>query len=533
MSGRLRKFVAGLAQRFTLRNPDRWFVDYFGGGKSSAGVHVGHQAALQYTPFWAAVRIISGTVASLPFMVYRRVDNGGKDRLQGHPVYRLLHDRPNQYVDAVTFLETRMAHVLCYGNGYAEIQRDGAGRPLALWPLLPNKTQRAVKDDGTIYYEVTLPAGGTVELPDYNVLHIKGLGFDGYTGYDVVSYHKEALGYGIAVKEFGSRFFSNNASPGGVLEHPGPGAMSNKAYDHFKQSWEEAHQGLENAHRVAILEEGAKWHEYGIDPQKAQALEVQKYSVDDCSRIFNIPPHMLGSMEFSKYNNVEELRIDFLTMTMLYWFRKWEQEVNYKLLLPSEQGTIFCEILADALLRGNVTSRTAYYASGRQWGYLSINDIRSKENMNPIGPAGDVYLDPLNMAPAGSLPDPSDEPASPEPLPEPPDDEDDPARAAHRGLLIAQCRRIVTKQINATRGKMPDPAWWDKHRQWAIEILVPTVRAYEQTRRDIKSTTAVVIGHVVNEWCTESMPLDRFQSEAEAAEIIADDILWRIGGHHA
>ena len=528
MSGWLRTIADSIAKRFSLKQPPEWFIDYFGGGASASGIKVGHQAALQFTPFWAAVRIISGTIAALPFKVYHNLEGGGKEAVPKHPVYQLLHTRPNDYVDAVTFLETRMAHVLCYGNGYAEIQRDGAGRPVALWPLLPDKTKRKITEDGKFVYEVTLPAGDKVPLPDANVLHIKGLGFDGYTGYDVVSYHKEALGLGIGVKEYGARFFANNAAPGGVLEHPGPAPLGDKAFKHLKESWAELHQGLENAHRVAILEEGTKWHEFGIDPQRAQALEVQKWTVDDCSRIFQIPPHMLGSMEFSKYNNVEELRLDFLTMTMLYWFRKWEQECSYKLLMPREQGKLFCEFVADGLLRGNVAARTKYYQAGRQWGFLSINDIRAKENMNPIGPAGDVYLDPLNMVPAGSLKADSDNKG---PWNDSVGDNDgggqNSIRAAHRALLASQWRRIITKQNNAN-GQKENPAWWEKQREFAHNVLDDATRAYASVRGIGAVPAIVTLDGLIKEIVSRNVIL-----QPDDAERLADRIMQEIGGDYA
>ena len=240
-----------VSKRFTLRNPPQWFVDLVGGGETSSGVTVSAQSAMKYTPFWASVRIISSTVGALPFKVYRRLEkNAGKESVSDHRVYSLLHDRPNPYMDALTFLETRQAHVLTYGNGYAEIQRDGAGRPVALWPLLPDRTARKIKD-GVPYYEVQMPTGGSVRLPDYNVLHVKGLGFDGYTGYDVVTYQKEAIAYGIAVKEYGARFFSGDGSPGGVLEHPKN--LSKEAQDRLRESWSAEHTGLNQAHRMAIL----------------------------------------------------------------------------------------------------------------------------------------------------------------------------------------------------------------------------------------------------------------------------------------
>lgn len=458
------------SNRSNTANPAQWFINWVGGGTESAsGVKVNAQSALSYTPFWAAVRIITGTIAELPFIVYSRLPGGGKDREQKHPVYSLLHDRPNGYMDALTFIETRQAHVLTYGNGYAEIQRDGAGRPVALWPLLPDRTARKIKD-GVPYYEVQLPAGGTVNLPDYNVLHIKGLGFDGYTGYNVVAYHKDAIGYGIAVKEYGARFFSGDGSPGGVLEHPK--ALTDPAKKHLEESWSAGHTGLKQAHRMAILEEGMTWKQQAVDPKQAQALEVQKFTVDDCSRIFNIPPHMLGSMDRATFNNIEELNLKFLTMTMLYWIRKWEQECNYKLFMPAERGRLFTEILYDALLRGNTTARYAAYNIGRLGGWLNVDEIREKENMNPLPDGkGQIYLEPLNMKPAGTVDPPADSGG----------DDDDDVRATHRAAIASQWSRAIKKQANTTvsQSDYANKILFEPVNTWAALCGVPANRARE------------------------------------------------------
>jgi len=184
------------------RNPAQWLIDWVAGGsETSSGAKVNESTALKYTPFWAAVRIISGTVAMLPFKVYRRIENG-KEEVDNHPIHKLLNDRPNNYIDSITFKEVLQNHVLTYGNGYAEIQRDGAGRPIALWPLLPDRTERKLDENNVPYYEVKPQTGGKIPIADYNVIHIKGLGFDGYTGYNVVCYHKEAVGFGLAVNEY-------------------------------------------------------------------------------------------------------------------------------------------------------------------------------------------------------------------------------------------------------------------------------------------------------------------------------------------
>jgi HK97 family phage portal protein len=492
-----------ISRRSGTSNPAQWLIDWVSGGtESSSGVRVTESSALKYTPFWAAVRIISGTLASLPFIVYKREGKKGKDRAPDHRVYKLLHDRPNEYMDALTFQETRQAHVLTYGNGYAEIQRDGGGRPVALWPLLPDRTARKISDGGILYYEVRTQTGETFNLPDYNVLHIKGLGFDGYTGYNVVAYHKEAIGYGVAVKEYGSRFFSQGANAGGVYEHPN--SLSPKARKNLEESLQLSHTGLSKAHRLMILEEGMKWNKTGIEPAQAQALEVQKYTVDDCARIFNIPPHKIASLDRATFSNIEEQNIDFVTTTMLYWFRKWELECNYKLFMPSEYKKMFCEILVSGLLRGNMAARTAFYSNGRQWGYLNVNDIHEFENMNPIGPAGDVYLEPTNMRPAGTY------------KPEPDKAKRDDIRQAHRDLIASQLLRIGRKKFTTN----------ESLRNFANTILFEPVNAYaslfnrQNESRDILNK--IIENRIVRE---------KVQNN-EDIEILADNILQEIGGNH-
>ena len=508
-----RKFIA---KRSGTSSPSQWLVDWVSGGsETSCGLRVNEGSALKYTPFWAAVRIITGTIAALPFIVYTRLpDNGGKDRKQDHPVYKLMHDRPNEYMDALTFIETRQAHVLTYGNGYAEIQRNGAGKPIVLWPLLPDRTDRQMKD-GIPYYEVRDDVGNKTFLPDYNVLHIKGLGFDGYTGYNVVDFHKEAIAYGMAVKEYGARFFGNDASPGGTLETPE--SLSDTAFKHVKESWLDAQQGLSNAHRMQILEEGLQFKPIGIDPAKAQALEVQKWTVDDCARIFQIPPHKLGSMEFSKYNNVEQLQLDFVATTMLYWFRKWELECDYKLFMPAEQGKLFCEILVDGLLRSDISSRYQAYNIGRNAGFLSPDDIREKENMNPLPDGkGKIYLQPLNMVEAGAPPVKPVPPAEPDP--EPDDDNDDSVRIAHRDLIDSAWGRVITKKNNSGMGQ----------NGWAEKILFGPVNAWAS----IVGVSAERAKHILDRFIEVNVQ-ENSTWESKDSERLAIAIMQWIGADNA
>lgn len=440
-------FLRRLFKRSSTSNPQQWYVDWVSGGNtSSAGVNITEDKALTYTPFWAAVRVISGAISSLPLIWYRKTADG-KERAENHPVYRLLHNQPNEYMTAMTFIETRMAHALVYGNGYAEIERDGNGRPVALWPLLPDKTAKKITD-GPVkfpFYEVTLSTGSTVQVPDYNVLHVPGLGFDGFTGYPVAQYHKEAIGLGMATKKFGASFFGNGAIPGGVLEMPGE--IKQEQAKLIRKQWEELHWGLDKSHRIAILEAGTQYKQMGVNPNDAQCLETQKFSVDDVARIFCIPPHKIGSMERATFSNIEQQSLDFLTQTLYYWMRKWEQEVNNKLVMPNEQNRYFAEFLSEAFLRGDTASRYSAYAIGRQWGWLSINDVRRMENMNSIGEDGDGYMEPLNMRPAG---EPPPEPTPPSPPSQDDSNQDDVAQNAVKiSLLTTVMTRLLRREANA------------------------------------------------------------------------------------
>jgi len=492
-------------KRSTSSSPSQWFIDWVRGGEpSSSGVSVSEKTALMYSPFWAAVRIISGTLGFLPFLVYRK-QKEGKERNTDHPAYELLHNRPNEFMDALTFKETRQAHALTYGNGYAEIQRNAAGKPVALWPLLPDRTWRRVADDGTLFYEVRTQKGETFLLLDENVLHIKGLGFDGYTGYNVVQMQREAIGYGIAVKQYAGRFFSGDATPGGVLEHPQ--TLTKNAKDNLYDSWNSRHSGLSNKHRLQILEEGMKYNPIGVSPEQAQSLEVQKYTVDDCARIFNIPPHKLASMDRSTFSNIEEQNIDFVSSTMMYWFRKWEEECNFKLFKESERKTMFCEILAEGLLRGKAEQRNKGYAAARQWGWLSVNDIRRLENMNTIGPEGDIYLEPLNMKPAGE-----DDPDR-----EPPDNDAD---RAHLILISNQFKRVITA---CRKG-----GYTPRRRSWAEMIMVETIDAYASVRGTDILEARDVLRLLLDEYVCKGVPL-----EDSHADIFANRIITELGGNHA
>lgn len=389
---------------------DPQVIDIFGVKPLASGVSVNETSAMKYSAVYSAVRLISETIASLPCIVYERLDSGGKTRAPKHPFFKMLHDAPNTEQTSFTYWEQVMINLLLWGNAYSEIQFDGAGRPVALWPLLPDRTKPIRAPDQSLQYETVLPEGKMVRLPSYSVLHIAGLGFDGLVGKSPIQMTKEAIGLGLATEQFGASFFGNGAKPGGVIEYPGK--MSETGRKNLRESWELMHKGLGKQHRVAILEEGAKYQALAVPPNDAQFLETRKFQVTEIARIFRVPPHMLGDLERATWANVEQESISFVVNTIRPWLVRIEKALGFKLF---DDPKYFVEFLVDGLLRGDTKSRYEAYAIGRQWGWLSADDVRGLENMNPLpNKQGQHYLTPLNMVPAIEKPQPKRSAGNPE-----------------------------------------------------------------------------------------------------------------------
>lgn len=284
-----------LEKRTTLANPAQWLIDWFsGGGASHAGVTVNETTALNVTTVYACVRILAETVASLPLPVYRRLPGGGKERAQDHYLYSLLHDQPNPEMTSLELREALMGHMALWGNAYAEIERDNAGRAIGLWPLRPDRmTVRRV--NGALAYEYQVPNGAKVALAPGQVLHLRGLSPDGIIGYSPIRLAREAIGLALATEEFGARFFGDGAHPGGIVEYPGK--LSRQQIEEYKQSVTKAYAGLGKAHRLMVLEEGLKYTQVGIPPDDAQFLQTRRFQVEEIARFFRIPPHMLADLE--------------------------------------------------------------------------------------------------------------------------------------------------------------------------------------------------------------------------------------------
>lgn len=366
-------------------------------GSTTSGKTVTEQSAMQMTAVYSCVRVLAEAVAGLPLHFYKYREEGGKEKAIDHPLYSLLHDEPNSEMTSFVFRETLMTHLLLWGNAYAQIIRNGKGEIVALYPLLPERMSVNRDEKKAIYYLYSVDSGSQVKLSKSNVLHIPGLGFDGLVGYSPIAMAKNAIGLAIATEEYGSKFFANGANPGGVLEHPG----TLKDPIRIRESWNATFGGSSNAAKVAVLEEGMKYTPISISPEQAQFLETRKFQINEIARIFRVPPHMVGDLEKSSFSNIEQQSLEFVKYTLDPWVTRWEQAMTKALLTLDEKRQYFIKFNVDGLLRGDYQSRMTGYATGRQNGWMSANDIRELENLDriPSEEGGDLYLINGNMLP--------------------------------------------------------------------------------------------------------------------------------------
>lgn len=374
----------------SLSNPAAWLTGLFGSSKT--GVQVSEDNALTFSAVYAAVRIISETIASIPLNVYV-YDGETRTIAREHPIQKLLAETPNSVSSSFTFREALAANLVLHGNAYAKIELNAAGRPISLIPLNPAKVEVKVMDGEKVYI-----FDDKHTYLDYEILHIVGLSFNGLTGKSPLTVAREAVAIGLAAQEYGARFYSNGANTGGIIT--APGRLSLEAINRLKASWNRANGGLSNSHGTAILEEGMKYEKIGLDPEAAQFLQSRKFQVNEIARIFRIPPSYLADLDNSSTRaNVEQQAIQFVRDCVTPYVRRFEVEFNRK-LFRADESNYYAYFSMEGLMRGDLQGRYDAYATARQWGWLSVNDIRDLENLNPVE-GGDVYLQPLNMNQAG------------------------------------------------------------------------------------------------------------------------------------
>lgn len=360
------------------------------GSNTAAGVSVVESTALRVGAVKSCVKVLAEGVAQLPLIVYRRTDDG-KERATDHPLYTLLHDEPNGWQTSFDFRSLQQAHLALYGNAYA-LKTVVRGQVRELLPVLPSAVTVHQGDDWRLTYKVR-SQGEDKEYPQDQVLHLRGLSTDGVIGLSPIRDAAESIGLSMQTERYGGRLFGNNARPSGVLSTDR--VLNEEQMKGVAKSWNASHGGDGNL-GTAVLDGGWKFSSMSIPNDDAQFLETRKFQVSDIARIFRVPPHMIGDLERATFSNVEQMSLEFVQYTLMPWLRQWEQRLTASLLTPAERGEYFIEFLVDGLLRGDAKTRAEVNQIGVQNGWLSPNDVRRMENMNPRD-GGDEYNSAANI----------------------------------------------------------------------------------------------------------------------------------------
>jgi len=367
-----------------------------GSGGTVAGMAVTPDSAMRVGAVFACVKVLAESVASLPLILYRRLPDGGKQRATDHPLYHRVGRRPNGWQTRFEWMEQGMAAVALRGASYQRILKDRS-----LYPLNPAQVIPTLLDSGKIAYSYQPITGSRETLLQSEVLRVPHLVVDQVRPLSVIGAQREAIGASLAAQDYTSRFWANDAKPTGGWIETASAFKDDEAERKFRESWQAYMTGA-NKHKTAVLKPGMKYHDIGMSNQDAQFLETRKFQRSEIAGLFRVPPHMIGDLDRATFSNIEQQSIDFVVNTLGPWVARWEQALSRDLLSPYEQDDLFFEYNVDGLLRGDIASRYAAYAVGRQWGWLSANDIRRRENMDPIE-GGETYLAPLNMTPADLL----------------------------------------------------------------------------------------------------------------------------------
>lgn len=423
--------------RWLMESPDvapdpmdaRWWNGGYAGGANS-GQRVDDQTILQLDVVQAVLNRLGGTISSLPMMVFERMDDGTRRPAREHPLFRILHRSPNRRQTTQEFRDEQERHLALFRNFYCRILPDPiTGYPIGeLIIIHPSRVLGvAMGADGFVYYTVRrLDSGSPDVFREDDIWHVRRapLTVDGLCGQPVWQTSRETLGYALAVRAFGALYFKNGGSGGGIIEHPG-NFVSPAARKEFLETWREGGTGG-NRHKDRLLLFGAKYAQNGVKNDEAQFIESKREANADVARLWGMPPHMVGILDKATFSNIEQQSLEYVVHTIAADVCAWEQGASRDLLIGDDQDRYFVELNVAGLLRGDLMNRMKAFATGRQWGWYSANDVRRFENMDPIGEAGDRYLEPMNMNPAGAPADDGEAQGAPGNPVDPTDNPNDP-----------------------------------------------------------------------------------------------------------
>jgi len=492
--------------------------------RSSAGIHVTPENAFTFSAVYDAVNQISSDVAKLPLNLHKRRADGGSDHYLDSKVYWLLKHEPNPEMGSMVFRRTLQAHALTWHGGYAEIERDGAGRPVALWPITPDRIEPFRREMRDISGKVTLGAlqyrvDGHQILDARDVIHIHGLGWNGHQGYAVINLARHAIGMALAMEQFGSAFFRNGSTFGGILSAPNP--MDAEERKGLQAGIEGMHQSAERAFRFLLLDGGLTYQQIGVDPDKAQMNQSRDKQVEEVARFFNMPLHKLKSLERATNNNIEQQDLEYYKGCLMNWVTLWEEELSRKLISPLERRQQFIKHNANAFLRGDIKSRYDALGIARDKGVISADEWRELEDMNPQdGGHGKLYLVQSAQVPLGSLQDlVASQIEKNKQKPEPPQApaREDNERMARAEAAVAEAQDALTRERHAREAAEQDAGTTRE----ALAVLTEREQAASDTLAALEVVAADLRADVARRADVESELREAVaaaQTEAVAAE---------------
>lgn len=399
-------------------NFDKFIQKYMEGEEGITGVLEDGNAQMKYSALFGCFRVLAETFASVPVSEYRKSLNGDRTLTNETGLFEILGDIANSEMSSYNFYEAMQYQMCAGGNAIAKRLYNKRGDLVGLYPI-DHQLVSIVRDSDT--NELLYKISNNDILKRKDVFHVPGVSTNGVIGMSILEYAAQAIGLGQSYEKFGRKFYDNGAVPSGVFEHEG--ILKDTAYNRLKDDLAKSYTGLSNAGKPMLLEHGLKYKQLAISPVDAQLLENRRFQVEDVCRFCRVPLHMVQELSKATNNNIEHQSLEFVMYTMLPYFRRWEECINSQLLTPEQRNDkYYYEFDMSTLLRGDSASMAKAFATGRQWGWLSVNDIRKKQNLNSID-NGNIYLQPVNMVEAGKIPDIVVEKEKPEEPDEEPDEE--------------------------------------------------------------------------------------------------------------
>ena len=498
------------------QDPFFWFPR-LGGRKSAAGQVVTEDKANQLSAYYACVRNLSEDIAALPICTFKDLPNGGREPDTENDVAVLLRGKPNPATSSYTFRSSLQALSASWGNGYAEIVRDQRGRPKQLWLIHPSRVTYEVVGLDLVY---TVHTEGTedVEIKAANMIHLKGMSLNGFEGISVLNAAAEVIGVSLAEQEFTASFLNNGASLSGVLQHPK--TLGSDAYERLRESWGTAFKGSSNAGKPAILEQGMEWKPLSIPQRDAQFLEQREFSINEICRWFRMPPHKIQHLVDATYSNIESQDRQYVNDTLMSWLIRTEQEFTNKLFSQQQINSgMRVSHKVEGRLRGDTAARKDFYQGMVFSGLMTPNEVRQLENLNPMGPEGDVFFMQSAMTTIDAIISPPEPPAPVAP-PEPDEkdeEKDEPEEKDDKKALAvftqAASARVVRKTLKATEGKDRTPEWlgtfYKEQAGYLGQELRPVTTAFNGTfgappTVAMLHDTEALTDHLLNCWIPKS-----------------------------